>query len=55
MVYCARKALDGVVDTDVDYTSNDAGSSPTIQATYSFLPFSFFSQLRRAERKVRED
>lgn len=40
MVYCARKALDGVVDTDVDYTSNDAGSSPT--TTYSFLPFCFW-------------
>lgn len=35
MVYCARKALDGVVDTDVDFTSNDAGSSPT-----SYLQFS---------------
>lgn len=58
MVYCARKALDGVVDTDVDYTSNDAGSSPT--TTYSFLPFSFWfmGTLVRAgitEQKLKAD
>ena len=31
-------ALDGVVDTDMDYTSNDSGSSAT-----HYLLFSFFS------------
>ena len=33
-------ALDGVVDVDMDYTSNDTGSSPTY-----YLLFSFFSYL----------
>ena len=33
--HATQATLDGVVDTDVDYTSNDAGSSPT-----SYLQFS---------------
>ena len=32
-------ALDGVVDTDVDYTSNDAGSSPTYYLLFSSVFF----------------
>ena len=38
--HATQATLDGVVDADVDYTSNDAGSSPT--TTYSFLPFCFW-------------
>ena len=39
---CRQLALDGLEDTDVDYTSNVAGSSPTY-TTYCFLPCSFLS------------
>ena len=35
-------ALDGVVDTDMDYTSNDAGSSPIY---YLLVFFCFLSSL----------
>ena len=36
-------ALDGVVDVDMDYTSNDTGSSPTYYLLFSSV--SFFSYL----------
>ena len=39
---CRQLALDGLEDTDVDYTSNVAGSSPTY-TTYCFLACSFLS------------
>ena len=32
---CRQLALDGVVDTDVDYTSNDAGSDPPYYLLFS--------------------
>ena len=32
---CRQLALDCVVDTDMDYTSNDAGSSPTYYLLFS--------------------
>ena len=36
---CRQLALDGVVDTDMDYTSNDAGSSPTYYLLFSSVFF----------------
>ena len=36
---CRQLALDGVVDTDVDYTSNDAGSSPIYYLLFSSVFF----------------
>ena len=39
---CRQLALDGLEDTDVDYTSNVGDSSPTY-TTYCFLAFSFVS------------
>ena len=42
-------ALDGVVDTDMDYTSNDAGSSPTyyllFSSVFSLLLFTTLSYM----------
>ena len=37
--YCQQLGLDCVVDTDVDYTSNDAGSSPTYYLLFSSVFF----------------
>ena len=44
---CSQLALDGVVvDRDVDYTSNDVGSSPTCTFYLDYFPpFSFSSCL----------
>ena len=33
---CRQLALDGVVVTDVDYKSNDVGSSPSYYLLFSF-------------------
>ena len=42
---CRHLAVDGLEDTDVDYTSNnDAGSSPTYYQLFSSV-FYFFSYL----------
>ena len=41
-------ALDGVVDVDMDYTSNDTGSSPTYYLLFSSVFFLLlFNALRR--------
>ena len=42
---CRQLALDDVVDTDVDYTSNDGGSSPTYFLLSYLLFFFFLSSL----------
>ena len=38
-LYSRQLALDGVVDTDMYYTSNDAGSSPTYYLLFSSVFF----------------
>ena len=43
-------ALDGEVDADMDYPSDDAGSSPTY-----YLLFSFFSYLQLLSCILSED
>ena len=39
---CRQLALDGVVDTGMDYTSNDAGSSLTYLLLFSSVLFVLF-------------
>ena len=45
-------ALDGVVDTDMDYNSNDAGSSPTFHLLFSSV---FFLLLLDSYHSLSED
>ena len=52
---CCQLALDGVVDTDVDYTSNDAGSSPTYYLLFSFFSLSYKTPIKYIEWRWQSD